>query len=68
MRENFKAIGLCIAILFSFHPVFCQINKDSTLIANSEKLSVKLNKGLFGLSKPAFGTIQHLLFLKSIQQ
>ena len=42
-------------MLFSFHPVFCQVNKDSTLIVNSEKLSVKLNKGLFGLSKPAFG-------------
>jgi len=55
MLKIFKKIVLYITMLFSFHPVFCQVNKDSTLIVNSEKLPVKLNKGLFGLSKPAFG-------------
>jgi len=55
MRKNYKQIGLSIVILFSFHLIFCQTNKDSLIISNSERLSVKLNKGLFGLSKPAFG-------------
>lgn len=35
--------------------IFCQVNEDSVLLANSEKWNVKQNKGLFGLSKPAFG-------------
>ena len=36
-------------------PLFCQVNGDSAMIAHSEKWTVKQHKGLFGLSKPAFG-------------
>jgi hypothetical protein len=48
---------LHIAILCFFYlPVFCQVNEDSVMIAKSEKWQVQQHKGLFGLSKPDFGS------------
>src|SRR6476469_10323504 len=37
-------------------PLFCQVNQDSVMLANSDKWRVKSNKGLFGVAKPDFGT------------
>jgi hypothetical protein len=36
--------------------LFCQVNQDSVMLANSDQWRVKSNKGLFGLAKPDFGT------------
>lgn len=36
--------------------LFCQVNEDSAMLEHSEKWTVKQHKGLFGLSKPGFGT------------
>jgi hypothetical protein len=56
MKINDAITGLFFITFFCcYSPGQCQLSNDSALIANSEKLSVKLNKGLFGLSKPVFG-------------
>ena len=46
----FFAISCCIYLC-----CFCQSKEDSILLANSEKWKIQQHKGLFGLSKPAFG-------------
>ncbi|MEP6464869.1 MAG: hypothetical protein ABJB05_01125 [Parafilimonas sp.] len=43
---------------------FCQVNEDSAMLANSERWQVKLNKGLFGLSKPDFGPYKTIEVIK----
>lgn len=43
---------------------FCQVNEDSAMLTNSEKWQVKLNKGLFGLSKPDFGPYKTIQVVK----
>ncbi len=35
--------------------LFCQVDEDAVVLAHSDKWAVKHHKGLFGLSKPAFG-------------
>ena len=45
---------------FFYLPVFCQVNEDSVMAAKSEKWQVKQHKGLFGLSKPDFGSFATL--------
>ncbi|QEC68241.1 hypothetical protein FRZ67_13385 [Panacibacter ginsenosidivorans] len=56
MRRTDTLTSLFFATFFCCYlTAFSQANDDSLIIANSERLSVKLNKGLFGLSKPAFG-------------
>jgi len=55
-KNNFSFILLCfIAYITCIDNCFSQ-NKDSLLLVHSEKWEVKQNKGLFGLSKPAFGS------------
>ena len=61
MRRYCNVIALFSLILFYYpQPLACQVNPDSVLLAHSEKWKVKLNKGLFGLSKPDFGNFTTL--------
>jgi hypothetical protein len=54
-KNKFSEIILCIACIICNARCFSQ-NEDSVLLARSEKWEVKQNKGLFGLSKPAFAS------------
>lgn len=51
-----KQFIISAVLLLSITRVLSQSNPDSILLANSQPLKVKLNKGLFGLAKPVFGT------------
>ena len=65
MKKNYRLPGLYMVILCSFCLTgFCQVNEDSVMVANSEKWKVQQNKGLFGLSKPAFGNFTTLDVVK----
>jgi len=45
-------------------PSFCQVNEDALLLTHSDKWTAKLHKGLFGLSKPEFGSYTTLNIAK----
>jgi hypothetical protein len=52
---------LCLITVCSFClSVVCQVNVDSVMVAKSEKLQIQQHKGLFGLSKPDFGSFTTL--------
>lgn len=60
-----KRVFLILLILiFGNKFCFCQMNEDSAMLANSERWQVKLNKGLFGLSKPDFGPYKTIEVIK----
>ena len=53
--KNFISLISVITLSWLSTSIYCQVNEDSVMLASSEKWNVKQNKGLFGLSKPAFG-------------
>lgn len=56
MQRTFFPPLIVLAMLLSFSSIiFSQVNEDSILLVKSEEWNVRQKKGLFGLSKPAFG-------------
>jgi hypothetical protein len=61
MKRN---LLLLLLIIINKQFCFCQVNEDSAMLTHSETWRVKLNKGLFGLSKPDFGPYTTLEVIK----
>lgn len=53
-KLTFLRLTSCIIFCCYSISTYCQVNPGSALLANSVHYTVKLNKGIFGLSKPVF--------------